>query len=191
VATKQLNPLESDVHDLADAYVELVMDLVEEFAPFRPWWTTELSADQKLWRYMEVRDAIVPWLVEVGVYMGYRTWQEVLDNLDKIWMSKLPIDTTPPEILAALPLELLELVQAGPNDAAQHIRDMEKLFASRSQAAEAMQRAAEDATVTEPDVPELLPPTLPTKAGEIYPAVSPKQFTGIVRATPKLPRPSR
>lgn len=131
----KLNPSEEDVQYAAEVFLELVQDLVDELAPVRPWWTQDLTDDEALWRWAEGETAprapIVAWLTEAGIFMGFKTYQELLDNLEKFWMGNLLVDVVPPEVIDMLPVELVELVQAGPYDAADHIRRMEKLFAKR------------------------------------------------------------
>ena len=126
-----LNPLEEMVIELSDIYVAIVKELVNEFAPFRPWWSAQLTPDQQLFRYLEIRRPIITWLVEAGIYMGYQTFDELLKNLDKFWFGNLLIDMVPPEIIDLIPIQLMELVQADPSSAGDHIRKMEKLVARR------------------------------------------------------------
>lgn len=123
-----LNPMEEMVIDGAKVYVELVEELLDEAAPFRPWWSVRLSDDELLFRWQEVRGEIIPWLVEAGIFMGFKTFEEMLENLEKYWTGELLVDMVPPEIIDELPIALVELVQAGPKDAADHIRKGERLF---------------------------------------------------------------
>ena len=157
------NPMEAMVYDLAEEYVDIVDALLDEMAPFSPWWSQELTPDQKLWRYLEVRDEMLPWLVEVGIYMGLTTFGDLLDRLDDIWLSQLPLDVAPAGLLAQVPMPLLELVQAAPLEAAQHIRDMENLIARRSTRKK----------LGEPGPLAIGKPELPTQAPEVNPDVVP------------------
>jgi hypothetical protein len=111
----------------ADCYVELVEELLDEIAPYRPWFSQQLGDDEALWRWEEQREPIIAWLVQCGIFMGMKTYQELLDRLEEFWMSDLLVDMVPPEVIDRLPIELLEMVQAGPKDAADHIRRVEKL----------------------------------------------------------------
>lgn len=130
----KLNPMEETVQYAAEVYVELVNELLEELAPYRPWWSKKLSKDEALWRWEEVREPIVTWLVRAGIFMGFRTYGEVLDNLEDFWIGHLLVDMVPPEVIDTLPLQLIELVQAGPYEAADHIRMVEKEYAKRTAA---------------------------------------------------------
>jgi len=132
----RLNPMEETVEYAADVYVELVNELLEELAPFRPWWSKTLSRDEALWRWEEVREPIVTWLAQAGIFMGFQNYGEVLDNLEDFWFGPLLVDMVPPEVIDMLPLQLFELVQAGPYEAADHIRAMEKEYAKRTAARE-------------------------------------------------------
>jgi hypothetical protein len=136
-----VNPGELLVLDLAEVYVELVEEFLEEMAPKRPWWSEQLTPDQKLWRYMEVRDTFLPWLMDCAIWMGMKTFEEMLARLDEFWFGNLFEDMVPAQLRATIPLSLLELVQANPMDASKHIRDMEKLFAARKAAANAIDAA--------------------------------------------------
>lgn len=131
---EDLNPLEEDIKLLADEYVAMVEEFVEELAPSRPWWSKKLSADEKLWRWMDVREEIVSWLVETGAWMGWQDYDEVMKRVDELWFSMAVVDIVPPEVLARVPLSLVELVQANPKDAGPHIRDMERIFHRRREA---------------------------------------------------------
>lgn len=126
-AKDKLNPMEELTSFAADCYVELVEELLDEIAPYRPWFSQQLGDDEALWRWEEQREPIIDWLVQCGIFMGMKTYQELLDRLEEFWMSPLLVDMVPPEVIDQLPLELLEMVQAGPKDAADHIRRVEKL----------------------------------------------------------------
>ena len=85
----RINPLEEDTLWMAEEYVKLVNEMLDELAPYRPWWSQELTQDEMLWRWIDdtagpsVREQIMAWLVEVGVYMGFASYEELLDNLEK------------------------------------------------------------------------------------------------------------
>lgn len=142
------NPIEEEVKHWADLYVELVEEFVKEYAPYKPWWDVELSQDEMLARYEEVRPKIMPWLATAAVHMGMKDFGELLKRLDEIWMSPLATDTIPLQVQVAVPRELLELVQSNPIDAAKHIRKMETLWARHTAAKEAIAEA--DAAVKGP-----------------------------------------
>lgn len=161
---KDVNPLEQMVLDMADYYVELVEMLTAEIAPVRPWWTEELKPDEQLWRYMDVREEIMAWLMQAGALMGYTTADDVLAHLEELFTSERTVDVWPPAFVAEIPVALLEMVQAtGPKEAAKHIRKMERLFAARAEALGIL------SNTDQPDIPELPPPlpieTLPGTAG--------------------------
>jgi hypothetical protein len=122
------NALEEDVQFAAEVYVELVEELLKEVAPEGPWWTKDLSTAEALWRWMEVREPIMTWLTAAAPYMGFDSYDKMMDNLEDFWMSPSLVDLVPPEIIDAIPVELAELVQANAYDAADHIRKMEKAF---------------------------------------------------------------
>ena len=144
------NPMEEMVKDFADVYVDMVYSLLAEIAPAKPWWTVSLKPAQKLARWLESRDAIIGWLVEAGVYMGYETYGELLENLEEFWFSMKPIDLVPVEVNMRVPIELVELVKAAPKDAAKHIRDVERLYHRRLEAQKTFEAPTE--------VPQLAPP---------------------------------
>jgi len=134
----ELNPYEELIEQGAKDYVELVFELLEEIAPVRPWWHAELSTEQQLWRWMTgPRDKIMPWLYDVAQFLG---WDEdtLLRNLRQLFTDERIVARIPAEMLALVPYELVELVQAsGPYDAAEHIRKMvraERAYAEASQA---------------------------------------------------------
>jgi hypothetical protein len=161
MATRDLNPLEELVEELSDTYVELVYDLTETFAPFRPWWQKDLSPDQQLWRWISgtteegesVRDAIMGWLMVAGAFMGFQTADETLANIERIFTAPEAPDLIPPAHVASIPVELLEIIQAsGPRDAANHIRKMERMVAARAEV------LAQVAATDQPDIPQVPPP---------------------------------
>lgn len=157
----RVNPLEELTEEMAQIYVELVNELVEEIAPVSPWWSVKLTQDQQLWRWMSgPREQILSWLMAAGVYMGWKTWQETLDNLDQIFTSPVAPDAIPPDVVIDIPPELLEMVQAaGPVDTAKQIRKMEKLAQAQAEARQLL------STTGQPNVPEppLQPPPLPVE----------------------------
>lgn len=153
---QRVNDMEEDVRWLADEYVNMVMSEVEEFAPAHPWYSKVLTANEKLARYMDVRPKIVEWLAEVGIAMGYKSWGELLKNLEVVFTGQLFNDMVPLDLQVQVPVALVELVQAGPFDAAKHIREMETLFERRRLASQQLDVAA---SLPPPTVP--LPTTLP------------------------------
>lgn len=137
----KVNPLEELVEELSEAYVEMVYDLVEQFAPARPWWAEELTDAQQLWRWMDakdeegvpIRDVILGWLMAAGAAMGYADAEESLEHIEEYFTSPAAIDRIPPAVVAEIPYELLEMVQASsPEEAAAHIRKMESLLEDRA-----------------------------------------------------------
>lgn len=153
---KEGNPLEELTDELADTYVEMVFDLAKEFAPVRPWYHHDLSIDEQLWRWEEIRDPVVEWLMNVGVNLGYQSGDEVLDNLERIFTDETVVDLVPADIVVRIPPELLELVQAvGPKAAAKHIRTMEKKFEGYAQARGVLAAAS---TFQFPEPPDVPPP---------------------------------
>ena len=122
------NPLEEDVAFGAEVYAELVEELLKEVAAEGPWWSVNLSGAEKLYRWMEVREPIIGWLTAAAPYMGFGDYETMLEHLTDFWMTNSLVDLVPPEIIDALPLELVELVQANAYDAATHIREMEKRY---------------------------------------------------------------
>ena len=142
MAAKEINPLEQMVEDLSDQYVELVYELVEEFAPIRPWWSADLNANQQFWRYMGtdvekgLRATILPWLMEAAALMGAAPGDPVAaaGMVEEIFTSPAATDIIHPELVAQIPVEILELVQAsGPKDAEKHLVKMEKMAVERGQ----------------------------------------------------------
>lgn len=160
---KDVNPLEELVEELSDVYVELVYEIAEELAPVRPWWTADLSADAQLWRWIGSdeepgpRAVVLPWLMAAAAHMGATTPDEALAMIEDIFTSPAATDLIPADIVADIPIELLEIVQAsGPKDAAKHIRKMEKMVAGRLEAVALLQNT------DQPNVPEV-PPPLPVE----------------------------
>lgn len=144
--TIKRNPMEELTLEFGDRYVELVMMAAETFAPRRPWWFVELSPDEQLWRWLDMRDGIMGWLVEVAAYLpSVNTMEDLLASLEDVFTK--PIDDIVPA--AVLTDErgdaLKELVQAaGPWEAAKHIRKMERLVANRQPAMDALDEASQD-----------------------------------------------
>lgn len=173
MASDAINPLEALTERFAHEYVLDVKRYTKMFAPVRPWWTAKLSADAQLWRWeapdgavaadgtkISLRDAILPWLMTATAHMGAKDAKEALDMIEDIFTSVSAPDLIPPEVVAQIPPELLEMVQAaGPEDAAKHIRKMERMHEGR------MQAVAVLAQTNQPDVPEPpdVPPMLPTE----------------------------
>lgn len=160
----RINPLEKETEDLAQVYVDLVYELMPTFAPFRPWWSATLTPDQALWRWAGEggpREEIVTWLMAAGVYMGWKSPDEVLLHMEDLFTKQSAADLLPPEFIAQIPTSLLEMVQgAGPHDTVIHIRKMEKMFEGRQQALAVL------ANTDQPNFPEppLTTPALPIEA---------------------------
>jgi|SRR5688500_3120379 len=143
-------------HDLADAYQEMVLELTEHIAPFRPWWDVELTPDQQLWRYQEDRAKWMPWLIEVMPYMGWESFEEAIGELEDLWFSVKAEAAVPITLQAMVPAELLRLVQAEPVDAAKHIRRMEHLLESRLEATATLAAAEEVYPEEAPEPPSVV-----------------------------------
>lgn len=161
---QRYNDYEEDILELADEYVAMVGDFLKELAPVRPFWTVPLGSEAALYRYMEIREKIVPWLAEAGAYMGFKSWSEVLANLPKFWFGHLLEDTTPTEVIVRLPVELRSLVQANPNDAAGYLRKMESIFEKKM--ADVQTLNAQEAVVP----PAIIPGPLGAAGGVAEPA---------------------
>lgn len=168
---KELNPLEELTLSLADNYVELVQDLTREFAPVRPWWSEDLTSDQQMWRYLDIRDKVMPWLMQVGAYMGFKSGDEVLHGLEDIFTDESIVEKVPAEVVIAAPIVLLEMVQSnGPTEAAKYIRKMEKMAEGRAEAMGLLDQARQEFNVPEPpDVPPPLPVEAQPGAGSQWP----------------------
>lgn len=156
----RVNPLEQMTEDMALVYVALVKELVPTFAPYRPWWTADVSADQQLWRWVGSdaepgpRAEVLDWLMKAGASMGYVSADETLANIETIFTSPTATDLIPLQLVAEVPLSLLEMVQgSGPRDAGNHIRKMERMMVGR------MEGLALLAATNQPNFPE--PPVVP------------------------------
>lgn len=160
---KEVNPKEELVEEMSQLYVQFVFDLVEEFAPERPWWHEDLTAEQQLWRWMSgPRNEIMQWLYTAGMHMGWEEPEETLKNLEELFTSPTVTTLLPLPLQIQIPTELVEMVQsAGPADTAKHIRKMEKMAEGSAAARSAMTAARE----SQPNVPEPpdQPPPLPTE----------------------------
>lgn len=149
------NPLEEQVNYMADLYPPIVFDLTRMFAPERPWWHADLSADQQLWRWQTgPREAIVVWLIEAASwYLGRppKDPKEALDQIEAIFTDRKADALVPLQVQARIPPELLEMVQAaGPHEAGKHIRKMERLMEGQQQAMAQLDAARQPVTVPEP-----------------------------------------
>ena len=138
-----MNPLEALVDELADRYVYLVEDVAATIAPFRPWWTAELTADQQVYRWQKMREPIVTWLADISPYMGWDSLETAVSTTE---LRRLFTDRN---IGALVPIDLLtderadglkQLVQsAGPFEASRHIARVEAMVRRRIQAAAMLQ----------------------------------------------------
>lgn len=171
MANPQMNPIEELTDEMADTYVELVLELAEDIAPFRPWWHEELSPDAQVWRWQKMRAPIVEWLAEVSPYMDWPDLSAALAGLRELFTG--PIEQRIPGALLVDDRAdgLKELVQsAGPRDAARHIRRVEAMTQRRAQAAALMtptdpyQAPPGPADVQMPEPPALPPPLPPQPA---------------------------
>jgi len=159
---KPENPLEALVVDGSDIYVQLVHELAKELAPFRPWWSADLSPDEEVWRYEENRPAIIGWLTEAGAAMGWESWDETLKKLEELFMSPAVPDFLSMELIVDERADIIrEMVQAaGPHEAAKHIRKLEKMVEGRQDALRRLRIEAMDIPETPPPLPvEALPNT--------------------------------
>lgn len=155
--TQKLNPLEEMVEILAADYPDLVAELQKEIAPVRPWYTVDLSPDQQLWRWLDVRPVVLPWVMEAAAWMGAKTSKEALQMTARIFTDPAASDIIPPDVVSDIPEELLEIVQAvGPRDAGRHIAKMERMVMDRAAAAGIL------SNTDQPDVPDI-PPPLPVE----------------------------
>lgn len=141
---------------MSEEFALMVEELVDQIAPVRPWWSRQLSTEQMLWRWIDIRLPIMSWLTQVGLYCGWTTPELLLEHLEDVWLSMLPIDMVPMQIQIAVPQQLLMLVQAGPYDAANHIRRMEKEVERRSAAITKLGKP----TLTEPQERPPSPPLM-------------------------------
>lgn len=143
MTAKELNPLEEMVEEMSDVYVDMVFELAEELAPVRPWWHADLTAEQKLWRYVGttpeegLRSIVMPWLEAAAVAMGAPEGDMLAaaGMVERIFTDPAATDLIPPALVAQIPVELLELVQGGgPKDAMKHLVLMERMVARREAA---------------------------------------------------------
>ena len=188
MTTQVLNPLEQMVEDLAQDYVDLVNDLAQEFAPVRPWWDAQLSADEQLWRWQSERDPIMAWLMEAGVHMGYASGDETLKNLEEIFTNEAVIDMVPAEFVITVPPSLLEMVQSsGPKEAAKHIRKMEQAVVRHNKGMALLQNQGQPNFPEPPNQPPPLPVTeVPGTAGYPLYGMAPTDAAGAFQ--PPVPR---
>lgn len=168
MASQDINPLEQLTEDLAEHYVAMVFRLTEHFAPVRPWWHAGLTPDQQLWRWITgPREEILTWLAAAGAAMGWTSMEEVLANVEQIFTSPAATDLIHPQIVAQIPVELLEMVQAaGPRDFGNHIRKMERMIEGRAAAFAALEESDQPMIPGPPDQPPPMPVELmPGTAG--------------------------
>ena len=159
MATK-LNPLEAMTIEFAEAYKDMVMRLTKHFAPERPWWHAQLSPDEQVWRWMEIREEVLPWLMTAGAFMGWKDGDEVLKRMAEIFTDEGAVDKIPPEHVIQVPVPLMEMVQnQGPRETAAYIRKVEKMTEGR---AAALGLLDVNRTVDIPE-PPFAPPPLPTE----------------------------
>ncbi|MEY4763204.1 MAG: hypothetical protein RLZZ200_3061 [Pseudomonadota bacterium] len=156
------------VQEIADFYSQDVEEIAATFAPFRPWWSAGLTFPQQVWRWSQVRDDIMSWLMEVGVHMGFESAADVLAHLEDVFTSPALEDMVPPSLLVDERADTLkEMVQAsGPKDTANHIRKMEKGIQGQLEARAML------ANKDQPDIPEPLAP----KQGDNPPAPAPVEL---------------
>lgn len=132
--------------DMAERYVYLVNLATETLAPKHPWWFVELSPEQQLWRWMDIRDDIMSWLADVAGFLpAIKTVADLMGHLEDIFTE--PIEQlVPPQLLVDERGDALkEMVQAaGPREAAKHLRKMEKMVAQRALAEGVLASAASD-----------------------------------------------
>lgn len=142
---KPQNPLELLTEQLADHYVELVQIATETIAPHRPWWHAELSAEAQLYRYMEIRDDIISWLVDVSDYMPWQTTDDMLHGIEALATERIE-GIIPPALLVDERADALkELVQAaGPKEAQKHVVKMERMALRREVAQGLLEPPAAD-----------------------------------------------
>lgn len=161
-----LNPLEALTLDLAEHYKHMVMRLTEHFAPMRPWWHAQLTPDQQVWRWMEIREEVLAWLMTAGAYMGWTDGEETLQKMAEIFTNEAAVDLIPADHVVAVPIPLMEMVQnQGPDATAKHIRKVEKLTETRAMALGLLEQNRE---VDFPEPPNQ-PPPLPV---ELLPGTS-------------------
>lgn len=156
-----MNPHEALVEELAPRYPQLVREALAHFAPHRPWWSAELTTEDALMRYADIREDIIGWLVDLSPYMGWRTVEDMLNGIEDLATSQTLDDRIPVELLVDERGDTLkELVQAaGPREAQRHIRKMEIAALKRELALGILTPAPIDAVPQFPTVPgEELPP---------------------------------
>jgi len=152
----KLNPLEELTEEFADEYADLVFEMAEAIAPYRPWWHVELSPDAQVYRWMNMREPIVTFLADVSPFMGWVSLDDAFANLGDLLTGNL--DHVPPELKTDERADgLRELAQAvGPRDAAKHLRHVETLLRRR-------QRASALLEPSEPIDVATLPPGIATQ----------------------------
>lgn len=162
------NPIEALAEEFSDVYVELVLQLAVDIAPYRPWWHEELSPDAQVWRWQKMRGPIVEWLAEISPFMGWPDLEAAIGGLRDLFTG--PIEQAiPGELLIDERADgLKELVQsAGPREAAKHIRRVEAMLARRATAAALMTPTdpygappigPQDVQMSAPMLPPPLPP---------------------------------
>lgn len=181
----QINPLEEMVEELAPLYVEYVNMLAKMFAPNRPWWTQSLTKAQQLWRWQYPdpnapvakgetppppgpRWVIMPWLEKVAPFLAGLTKPDDLgDLIEKIFTPPGgPAEQLIPlELIADVPTELLEMVQAsGPFDAAKHIANVEKWWREEQGALGVLASTDVNSFPLPPEQPPIMPTDLGTMA---------------------------
>jgi len=156
VPKTELNPMEALVIEMSDYYVDAVLAMTKHIAPVRPWWHTELSADEQIWRYLDIREDVMAWVMVAGVALGYESGDEVLANLEDIFTDERLVDAIDPMVAIAVPHVLIEAVQSnGPKEAANWIRRLEKMAEGRAKALGLLEANRE---VNVPEAPDVPPP---------------------------------
>jgi len=163
MAKKDINPYEQLVEEASEEYVALVYSIAEELAPVRPWWHVDLSPDQQIWRWLSgPRNEIMDWIYTAGAYMGWEGPEETLKQWEKIFTDPMAEEMIPIFVVSVMPIELLEMVQAaGPKDAGNHVRKMEKMVEGRAAALETLDRR-DDEVINVPE-PPFAPPPMPVE----------------------------
>lgn len=174
---RERNPLEVLTKELSDVYVALVNYLATFIAPVGPWWEADLDPDDQLFRWEGTIDQpgprlpILEWLMQAGVYMGWKDSAEVLANIEKIFTDQHAADVIPPDLHENPEknegfVDLLEMVQAtGPHEAAVHIRKMERLHENRLQGAAILKNSDQPVIPPTPRRPPLAPVELLPNTG--------------------------
>lgn len=134
----KVNPLEQLVDEFADTYADLVFEMAENIAPYRPWWHVDLKPDAQVWRWLQMREPIVTWMADVSPYMGWASLDDAFARLGDLFTGNL--DAVPPELKIDDRADgLRELVQAvGPVEAAKHLRKVETMMRRRQRASAAI-----------------------------------------------------